>query len=79
MKGWETVSPGVCEWRLTWRKDGVVYRLNAIGTKNGMDLTYAAYNEANWKALAEERGDKDVFEEDKQTDWADKSPTAPPQ
>jgi hypothetical protein len=78
-KGWENVSAGLCEWKLTWRKDGVVYRVNGIGTKNGMDLTYTAYNEANWKALAEERGDKDVFEEEKQEDWGDKAPTAPPQ
>lgn len=79
VKGWENVSAGLCEWRMTWKKEGVVYRLNAIGTKNGMDLTFAAYNEANWKALAEERGDKDVFEEDKQEDWADRTPAEPPQ
>ncbi|KAF0240262.1 MAG: hypothetical protein FD180_5002 [Planctomycetota bacterium] len=79
VKGWQNVSAGLCEYRLTWRKDGVVYRLNGIGTKNGMDLTFTAYNEANWKALAEERGDKDVFEEEKQEDWADKTPTAPPE
>ncbi|MEK7467830.1 MAG: hypothetical protein AAB074_10490 [Planctomycetota bacterium] len=79
VKGWENISASVCEWRLTWRKEGVVYRLNAIGTKNGMDLTFTAYNETNWKALAEPRGDKDPFEEEKQEDWADRSPTAPPE
>ncbi len=79
VKGWENVSAGLCEWRMTWKKEGVVYRLNAIGTKNGMDLTFAAYNETNWKALAEERGDKDIFEEDKQEDWADRTPKEPPQ
>lgn len=79
VKGWENVTAGLCEWRMTWKKDGVVYRLNAIGVKSGMDITFTAYNEANWKALAEERGDKDVFEEDKQEDWADRTPAVPPQ
>ncbi|MCC6737635.1 MAG: hypothetical protein IT452_01210 [Planctomycetia bacterium] len=79
VKGWENVTAGLCEWRMTWKKDGVVYRLNAIGVKSGMDLSFTAYNEANWKALAEERGDKDVFEEDKQEDWADRTPAVPPQ
>jgi hypothetical protein len=44
-----------------------------------MDLTFTAYNEANWKTLSETLGDKDVFEEDKQEDWADRTPKDPPQ
>jgi len=78
-KGKESVSASFAEWKLSWQKEGVIYHLQAIGTKSGMDMTLTAYNEVNWKSLCDTTGETDPFQQTGLEDWTGKSPSAVPE
>lgn len=76
--GFENVSASFAERKLLWKKEGVIYHLQAIGTKSGMDLTLTSYSEANWKALCDFVGETDAFQEQKLEGWGDRTPAEVP-
>jgi hypothetical protein len=77
VKGKENVGTGLCEWKLMWKGEGVVYFVQAIGTPGGMDITFKAFGEANQKALCDKVGEVDPYGEQGLEDWADRTPKFP--
>ncbi len=77
-KGKESVTSGLSSWDLLWTKEGVVYRLSAIGNPGGMDITITAFNEPNHKAFCEALGEVDPFLDTNLEAWDGRSATFPP-
>ncbi|MBI2920535.1 MAG: hypothetical protein HYY18_05570 [Planctomycetes bacterium] len=77
-QGSENVSASFAERKMLWRKEGVIYHVQAIGTKSGMDLTLTTWSEANWKALSDFVGETDAFQDQKLEAWGDRTPAEVP-